>query len=138
MFRYKKKNNSFNTSSTEEIIFNELIKVYPDVVRQYKDDKRYPYDCDFYIPSLDLFIEYQGSWTHGKDANKIIGPYIKENEFCQKILEKWKAKNTKYYNNAIETWTIRDVKKRQIAKKNKLKFLEFWTLDEFRLWLNKQ
>ena len=37
---------------------------YPDVITQYKDD-RYPFACDFYIPSLDLFIECNYHWTHG-------------------------------------------------------------------------
>ena len=31
-------------------------------------------------------------------------------------LEQWKAKQTKYYNNAIKTWTKRDVEKRNKAK----------------------
>ena len=35
-------------------------------------------------------------------------------------LEYWKSKNTKFYDNAITTWTIRDVEKRKIAKNNKL------------------
>ena len=39
--------------------------MYPDTIRQYKDS-RYPYNCDFYIPCLDLFIEFQGYWTHGE------------------------------------------------------------------------
>lgn len=37
----------------------------------------------------------------------------------------------------ISTWTIRDVKKRTIAKKNNLNFLEFYTLDEFYIWYKK-
>lgn len=38
-----------------------------DIIHHYIDTKRYPYNCDFYIKSKDLFIEYQGHWTHGPD-----------------------------------------------------------------------
>ena len=37
----------------------------------------------------------------------------------------------------INTWTILDVKKRNIAKENNLNFLEFYTLDEFYIWYEK-
>ena len=48
------------------------------------------------------------------------------------IVEKWKTKNTKYYNNAINTWTNRDVIKRSLAKENKLKYIEVWNIDELK------
>jgi len=38
-----------------------------------------------------------------------------------------KSKNTKYYNVAIEVWTQRDVNKRNVAKENKLNYLEIFT-----------
>ena len=45
-------------------------------------------------------------------------------------LLRWKMKNTKYYDNAIKTWTERDVYKRNIAIKNKLNFIELWKMNE--------
>jgi hypothetical protein len=55
----KKRNGSYGKSKTEDLVY-QLIKVkYPDCIRQYTD-ARYPFQCDFYIPSQDLFIEYQG------------------------------------------------------------------------------
>ena len=36
-----------------------------DIIRQYYDKDRYPFNCDFYIKSKDLFIEYQGHPSHG-------------------------------------------------------------------------
>ena len=51
-------------------------------------------------------------------------------------LNKWKEKNTKFYNNAINIWTIRDVNKRNMAKQNKLNYIEFWDLNELKNWLN--
>ena len=97
-------------------------------MRQYKSDE-YPFCCDFYIPSINLYIECNFSWTHGGHS------YDKDNEEDQLILEKWKEKNTKYYDNAINTWTIRDVRKRNIAKQNNLNYIEFWNLNELKNWL---
>ena len=45
------------------------------------------------------------------------------------ILDDWKSKNSKYYDNAIETWTVRDVKKREIAKKNSINYLEIFSMN---------
>ena len=59
---------------------------------------------------LDLYIEIQGSWTHGKHA------FNENNQDDIDKLNLWKSKNTKFYDNAIYTWTELDVKKRNIAK----------------------
>ena len=123
----QRKNGTFNTSKEENNIYILIKEKYPDTIRQYKSDK-YPFVCDFYIPSLDLYIEYNGSWTHG---NK---PFEGTKEDNIK-LEYWKSKNTKYYNNAIKTWTIRDVNKRKIAKENNLNYIELWTLEEAKKWI---
>ena len=40
------------------------------------------------------------------------------------------------YKNAIETWTIRDPKKRHIAIENRLNWLEFFTFKDFLNWFN--
>ena len=125
----KRKNKTFNTSIPEQKSYGLLKDVFSDVIYQYKSDI-YPFACDFYIPSLDLYIECNYHWTHGKKAF--------ENSFQDnQIIEKWKSKNTKFYNNAIKTWTILDVRKRTIAKENKLNYLEFWNIDELKKWLSK-
>ena len=59
----KKKNNSYNISKKEEICYNILKEKFPDIIRQYSDDK-YIFNCDFYIPSIDTYIEYNGSHYH--------------------------------------------------------------------------
>ena len=51
------------------------------------------------------------------------------------LVKIWKSKNTKYYDNAIQCWTIRDVNKRNIAKKNNLNYIEFWNLNELKTWI---
>ena len=56
---------------------------------------------------------------------------------CIEKLQQWqeKAKNSKYYKNAINTWTIYDVKKRNIAKKNNLNYIEFWNISSIKKWI---
>ena len=124
----KRKNGTFNTSKPEEESYELIKEVYSDVIRQYKCD-RYPFACDFYIPSIDTFIECQYGWTHGGH------PYNKENKDDIELLESWKSKNKEYYNNAIDTWSIRDVNKRNIAIQNNLNYLEFWNINELKDWL---
>lgn len=47
----------------------------------------------------------------------------------------WREKGTKFYQNAINVWTRRDVLKRETAKRNNLNFIEFWNLDEVKEWI---
>ena len=124
----KQKNNSFNISKSEELSYKLLKEKYPDIIKQYKS-KLYPFNCDFYIPSLDLYIECNYHWTHGGH------PYNINNNEDKILLEKWENKNTKYYLGAIYTWTIRDVNKRNIAKQNNLNYIEFWNITELKKWL---
>lgn len=123
----KRKNGTFNTSSAEERYYVELCEKYgsQDVVRQYKD-KRYPFACDFYIKSIDLFIELNISWTHGGH------PFDNKNQADAELLLKWqeKAKTSKYYKNAITTWTIRDPAKIAVAKANRLNYKMYYKEDE--------
>ena len=127
-YETKRKNHTFNTSKSENESYKLLKDKYPDVKYQYKSEK-YPFACDFYIPSLDLYIECNYHWTHGGH------PF---NENCledQEKLKLWKSKNTKFYNNAINTWTIRDVNKRNKAKENKLNYIEFWNINELEKYI---
>ena len=132
-YETKKKNNSFNTSKSEETIYQKLKDKYKNVKRQYKSEM-YPYCCDFYMPEKDLYIEYQGIWTHGKE------PYNENDKQHQKQLKslKEKAKSSKFYKVAIEVWTKSDVEKREAAKKNKLNWIEFFNMDEFDRWLENE
>lgn len=75
-----------------------------DIDRQHKE-QRYPYWCDFYIKSIDTFIEYQGTWLHG------FHPYDENNLEDVKQIEYWVSKKSNYYNQAIRTWTSTDVQK---------------------------
>lgn len=123
-------NGTFCTSKDEEYIYKKLLTKYNDVIRQYKSEL-YPFDCDFYIPSVNLYIEYQGNWTHSDH------PFANNNEDkeeLKKLKEAYNKTNSDYYLSAIDVWTKRDPNKRKIAKKNNLNWIEFFTLKEFNEW----
>lgn len=115
----KAKNHSFNTSSLEEELYEFLKTQYAeeDILRQYSDE-RYPFACDFYIKSADLFIELNAHWTHGGH------PFDSSSEEDLALLERWKqqAEKSVYYQNAIKTWTYYDVKKQECARNNNLNY----------------
>ena len=77
-------------------------------------------DAIFYIKDFDFFIELNKHWSHGKE------PYNDNNPDHKSTVAAWKQKNTKYYNNAIDVWTRRDVLKRNTAKDNNLNYLEIF------------
>ena len=140
-YNTKKKNKSFNISKDEFLCYQLLKEQFNDTIHQFRDLKRYPFNCDFYIPSLDLFIEYQGSEFHGQK------PYEGNEEDLQKIklweergnkICKQENKNNSRYFEMIKTWTIKDPLKRKTAKDNNLNYIEFWNIKEVKEWLNKR
>ena len=129
----KKINGTYKKSIEEDKVYNKLLEFFnkEDIDRQHKSDL-YPFNCDFYIFSLDLYIEFQGTWTHGDH------PFDINNNEDKYTLEKFKekSKHSKYYNAAIYTWTDLDVKKRTTARKNNLNWIEFFSYNEFEEWVN--
>ena len=126
----KRKNHTFNTSKPEEELYLYIKERFPLVKRQYKDKNRYPYNCDFYIPNLDYFIELQGYYTHGKE------PYNPNSIKHQVLVQRYKER---YGPNCqpITIWTIKDVEKRNCAKDHNLKFKEVWNLQEGKEFIDK-
>ena len=124
-----KRNHTFNSSSTEEELFLYIKSRFPTVVRQYKDKNRYPYFCDFYIPELDYFIELQGYYTHGKH------PFDPNSNEDLQLIEYYKKK---YGEDCqpITIWSIKDVEKRDCAKRNHLNFKEVWSLEDGKNFVN--
>ena len=118
----KKRNGTYSTSKPEENLYRIIQVIFPNytLTRQHSSDSRYPFACDFYIKELDLFIELQGHWTHGKE------PYNGDN-----IPNSWliKSKESLYYKNSINIYTIRDPLKREYAQKYQLNYLEIWKED---------
>lgn len=118
IYETKRQNGTFNTSSVEE-----YVKDFSGFESQYNKDARYPYLCDFYDRNRDLFIEVNASWTHGHHW------YNAEED--ADICKKWKAKtrDSKYYANALEVFTKRDVEKRETARVSNLNYVTLWDSD---------
>ena len=116
----KRKNHTFCSSNIETKFGLWLINNNIKFEFQYKSNK-YPFKCDFYFPDKQLYLEIQGNWVHG------FHPFDKNNQNDINTLNKWKSKNSKYYESAIKTWTISDVKKRIWAKEHNLNWIEVFT-----------
>lgn len=104
-------------------------------------DARYPYNCDFYIKSADLFIEMNGHYCHGSHW---FDPTSPDDALRVKHL----LEGGKRGQNAVDVWTRTDVMKRATAKASGIRYLVFWDgqtrkvkntfeprLSDFRCWL---
>lgn len=127
-----------NCVSTYELeVFDDLTRKFgfDDVIYQYgvhPEDSRYPFDCDFYIKSLDLFIELNYHYSHGRHW---FDPTSDKD--CIKA-ESWKNHDNIHYRKAYVSWTEVDVKRREYAKMNNLNYLIFWHIQnkksDYDIW----
>lgn len=119
----KRKLGHIGTSDLEQECGKLLVQKFgsDDVDPQHKDEK-YPYMCDFYIKSLDLYVEINAFWSHGGHW------YDVDSKSDQDVCRKWveKAEHSLFYKNALENWTVRDVAKRQCACENDLNYMVVW------------
>ena len=125
----KRRNNTLNTSRQEKEGCLLLCQKFgaENVYVQYKSQK-YPFHCDYYIKSIDLYIELNQHWSHGGHF------YDQNNPEDAAKASLWLAKGTKYYNVCYHVWTDLDLRKARCAIENNLRFLVFWSLDELRKW----
>ena len=108
-------NGTSKVSKSESEFYNKLLFMgfdKDDIKRNYFGDSRYPYNCDFYIKSRDLFIEFQGHQTHGNE------PFDPNNGEHIAYLDACNARN---YD--MTTWTKRDPKKLSTAKQSGIKLV---------------
>lgn len=100
----------------EDEMYEHLKKTYPDIIRNYKS-KEYPWECTFYIPSIDLYIENRCSWEHGghpystKRYDEILFDNIYESE---------------QYEDALYVWSELDKEQREYATGHKLNWIEYY------------
>lgn len=136
MMNSKLLNGTTSTSESEEALYDILCELYgnENVKRQYSDPVRYSYACDFYIEPLDLFIEFNGCWSHGEkwyDAERDIEEYKRVKE---------RADNGEsFFKTWFYVWTKLDVKKRNLARSQNLNYLTFWDnkLRDVKLWISE-
>ena len=128
----KLKHHTFKSSIPEDNLYELLLTCFDesDIERQYSSDV-YDFACDFYIKSRNMYIELNASWTHGCHW------YNDMNSDDVAVVKQWQNKKSAYYYNAIETWTCRDVTKRQMAEKSNLNYVVFWDdkLSDAILWI---
>lgn len=135
------KNGTWSTSKSEKQIKYLLTILYPNVKYQHRNEEKYPFNCDFYIPEIDTWIEYQGHQGHGRMK------YDPNNKEHIDLINKWekraieieeKTNKKSKYRDYINTWTRRDPLKRETAKKNNLNWIEFFTMEQFFAWYKAQ
>lgn len=128
-------------SKGENIIYDSLLEVFgiDDVVRQYYSEK-YPWKCDFYVKSLDLFIEFQGYKTHmGHPFDKNNPEDVQKLQEMNDLLDSLEVPNKRkeFINSIVYCWSVADVVKRTKAKENRLNFLEFFCVEDCKKWLDE-
>lgn len=117
----KRKNDSFNTSLSEYRLGELLREKFgeADVFSNYISTQ-YPYKCDYYIKSRDLYIELNAHWSHG-------GHWY-DAALDERVVTDWMGKSA-FYRNAAQTFSERDVVKREVARVNGLNYVVFWKAD---------
>lgn len=121
-YETKKRNKSFNSSKPEQELIQALQAEYGEenVLHPYRDS-RYPYNCDIYIKSIDLFIELNGTIEHNGH------PYDPSNpdDLAEAVKIEDRANQSgpkSRYWNILKWWTEIDPKKLETFRKNKLNF----------------
>ena len=138
------KNKSYNRpSKPEDKMYNLLLNKFieSDIRRPFRN-KLYPFKCDFYIKSLDLYIECHFSQFHqGKpfDTNskqdwiKLL--CLELNAIKLNLKEKDRNRENQY-ERMIYTWTDLDVRKFKTAKENNLNYITFYNWEQFYEWFS--
>lgn len=141
-YESRKLHNTFKSSKIELELYKLLLKKFPKTIHTFTS-KEYPFNCDFYIPELKLYIEYQGFWTHG--PYHCHEPFDPNNSNHLKLLKKLQLKSEEtncfgkkkdIFFAVINTWTKSDPLKRKTARENKLNWFEFFNLKDFMNWYN--
>lgn len=131
IFANRKTNKTLNTSKPEIALGELLIAHYGegDVEHNIVVDSRYPFRVDYYIKSLDLFIELNGDRCHNDhwfdSSNSRDMQIVRSWEEGMVRLEQETGRASRY-RQYIKTWTQTDVTKRLTAKKHELNYLVFW------------
>ncbi|MCH5166889.1 MAG: hypothetical protein J1F35_03265 [Erysipelotrichales bacterium] len=129
----KKKNGTLGKSLIEIEHFKLLKNIFPNTIHQYREKERYPFNCDLYVPELDLFIELNYYYTHQETFFDKNNPeHIERLNHLKEL-----TKNGINRQGVIDTWADRDLLKRKTAKNNKLNYLAFFNKQDFIIWINE-
>lgn len=138
---YRKLEKAWFTNYKSGKISQSEVQMYDALVLRFGEDdvfpnywsEAYPFACDFYVKSLNLYIELNACQQHGRHWFDPSSPKDLA------TLAKWheKALVKSWYKKCITVWTISDVKKLAVARANRLNYLVFWKSDltDFKEWL---
>lgn len=101
--------------------YNMLVEIFDTsyILKEYKSEK-YPWFCDFYIKSKNLYVEYNFHWTHG--PHPFDSTSKQDIELFNIYAARLKAGKSSYAQ-VIHTWCIDDRNKLKSALKNKLNYV---------------
>lgn len=123
----RREHGTLSSSKPEDDLYGLLCNMFGqgDVERQYCSDV-YPWACDFYIRSRNLYMELNASWVHGGHW------FDKDNESDADLLVSWNKEASDghpYYGAAAKVWSVMDCKKCRAARDGKLNYVVFWDAD---------
>ena len=128
------KDSGYNVSEDENYYYDMIKKKWPDAEKSVTLDwfrnpeNNRPWQIDVLLPDEKTIIMSNGHIKHGRR------PYNPEDPDCQKDVEWLKKQKGEFYDKILYTWTELDPMKRQVAKENGYKYLEFFDIAEFNRW----
>lgn len=128
------KNSGYNVSEDELYIFDKLKEKYPNIQMSVTDDRMISpdthrhWELDFYDPDSDTGFNYNKHIRHGRRK------YNSEDPNCQADVKWLQRQEGDFYKKILHTWRDLDPLKREVAKVNGLKYIEWFNLDEFNKW----
>ena len=111
-------------SKAEDILAKYLLDNNIKFITEYSSNI-YPFNCDFYLPKYDLYIELNIFPMHN---NRFYDNTNKQDRQELKKLKE-KAKVSDWYTKMIEVWYNRDPIKKEYAIKNNLNYCVIWNYD---------
>ena len=121
-YKTSKINGSFE-SSDEEDTFGDYLRTLDPTIKQHVEHPELGHIIDFYMPKMDIWVQYDGTYWHGKTIRKNISERSKK---IEKVKISDQFQNEKI-SNLIRFWSdevLESIKKGTIFELIKNKFLE--------------
>ena len=121
----------FKISKLEQFFINKLNELNISYEYRYFDESgRYPYECDFYLPDIDTFIEINGTALHD---DHIFDP---DNENDIKQLDFLKTRtDSSWYQSKLRIW-LKDKEKYDWAIKHNLNYVVLWNENDINSFIS--
>lgn len=133
----KRLRGTFNSSAKEMETYRCLKALMPDLTHHHRDERYanasgYRYECDYYSPSLDLFIEYDNFFTHHDHVYDPSSPDdVAEKEeirLCPSTgRDRWRA--------YLDAW-LSDAEKCRVAREHRLNYVVLFDDADVSRWVD--